>query len=380
MNNNEDVVYSVGTLRVSSTKQGLQGDSHEDQKRQIENRAEQLSAVLSVKIVIKAWFKLTESASGDIDMQPVLKAIEYCLEPKNKIRYFIFKSIDRFTRGGSTVYSLLKSKLAKGGIQLVDAYGVVGFKEINTLEYLNLKYDWSVFSPTTANELAEAERSKDEVRIILTRMIGAEVNYVRLGYRVRPAPPGYKNIKVETPHGIRTILDPQDIESPWFIKMFDLRVQGNLTDQEIVNEINKMGYKSRRIKKHDPNDKTKIIGYRGERPLTVKQFQRYIQNPIYAGVNTEKWTNGQPVKAKFDGLVSIDVFNKANRGKITILETEEGLKVVKGNVPFWRMRRLKENPLYPYKQQVLCPLCRKLLLGSASRSKSGKHIPRYHCA
>lgn len=40
----------------------------------------------------------------------------------------------------------------------------------------------------------------------------------------------------------------------------------------------------------------------------------------YAGVNPEKWTQGKPVKCKFPGLVSFELFNKANKGKIMISE------------------------------------------------------------
>ena len=380
MNIDREIVYAVGTLRVSSTKQGLQGDSHEDQRKQIENRATQMSAVLGKEVVISKWFKFTESASGDYDKQPLNEAIDFCLNPKNKIRYFLFKSIDRMTRGGSVIYSQLKSRLAKGGVECVDAYGIIGITKVNTLEYLGVEYPWSTFSPTSANELQIAEDSKNEVRTILTRMIGAEINYVRLGYRVRQAPPGFRNVKVESPHGIRVVLAPHDVEANWFLRMFELREQGNLSDKEIVIQINKMGFKSRRTKRHDQKDKTKVIGYAGEKPLTVKQFQKYIKNPIYAGVNVESWTKGKPVKGKFDGLVSIETFNKANRGALTIIEDDSGINIYKDKPPLWRLRKQKENPLYPYKQQVLCPMCRKPVLGSASRSKSGKHIPRYHCA
>ena len=174
-----DTVYAVGTLRVSSTKQGLQGDSHEQQKEQLVRRAEQLGLAIGKKVKIKEWFKFTESASGILEMQPMNEAINYCLNPKNNITYFFFKSIDRMTRGGSVIYSQLKAKLAKAGIQCVDVYGIVGYKETNTLDHLGIQYDWSVFSPTGISEILEAERSKGEVRDILTRMIGAEINYVR---------------------------------------------------------------------------------------------------------------------------------------------------------------------------------------------------------
>ena len=380
MNIDIETEYAVGTLRVSSTKQGLQGDSHEDQKIQIERKVAQISASTGKNIIIKKWFRFTESASVPIDMQPVNEAIDYCSDPKNKIKYFFFKSVDRMTRGGSIIYGLLRARLAKAGVQCADVYGVVGYKETNTLEHLGLSYEWSKYNPTWITEILEAERSKGEVRDILTRMIGAEINYVQLGYHVRPAPPGFKNNKIETSHGLRVVLIPHEVESPWFIKMFELKSQGNLTDPEIVDEINNMGFKSRVTKKHDPHDKTIIVGKAGGLPLIVKQFQRYIQNPIYAGINTERWSNGKPIKTRFEGLVSIEMFNDANKGKVTIIKEDDGYKVYKGKPDLWRLRKLKENPLYPYKQQVLCPECRKALLGSAPRSKSGKHIPRYHCA
>lgn len=377
---NNNTEYAIVIKRISSEKQGLMGDSHKDQEGQILRRVEQFSATIGKRIVVKKTFNFTESGSKDFDLQPILKVLEYCKTSQNKIKYAFIKSIDRGTRGGAIIYGLLKSQFAKYGVQIVDVYGVIGTQTVNTLDHLGLKYNWSEYSPTWITELLEAERAKGEVRDILTRMIGAEIRYVRLGYRVRPAPPGYQNVKIDTPHGKRVVLAAHDIEAKWFIRMFELRAQGNLSDAEIVDEINKMGYKSRRQNKHDPIDKNKIIGFSGENPLTVKQLQRYIQNPIYAGINTEKWTDGAPVKCDFEGLVSIDLFNKANKGKITILVDGEIVKIFKGEIPKWRIKKDKANPNYPYKQYVLCSQCRSELVGSASRGKAGKYYPAYHCS
>lgn len=375
----DKVIYAIGVMRVSSTKQGLQGDSPEQQKELIERRREQFSALKHSNIIIKKWFKFIESASGQLEQQPILQVLEYCKDPKNKVKYLFIKSIDRQTRGGGVIYGQLKAMLSKYGVQLVDTYGVIGTDNVNTLEQYDIEYEWSNFSPTWIIEFLEAERGKSEVRDILTRMIGAEIRYVRMGYRVRPAPPGFVNEKIETPHGMRVILKPHQVESPWFIRMFELRVQGNLTDEQAVKEVNKMGYKSRKMRRRDPLNKSRITGHTGENPLTVKQFQRYITNPIYAGVNTEKWLNGVAVKLLSPGLVSVATFNKANRGKITILEEGGEVKVIKGSPKPWQLVKKKENPLYPFKQQILCSDCRKPLLGSSPRSKSGKHIPIYHC-
>ena len=53
--------------------------------------------------------------------------------------------------------------------------------------------------------------------------------------------------------------------------------------------------------------------------------------------------------------------------------------IIKGELPQWQAVKNKDNPLYPYKRQVLCPICKNPLLGSASKGKSGQYFPAYHC-
>ena len=362
---------AVAAIRISSLKQGLQGDSPEAQKEQIERFAS------TRNIKIKKFFIFMESASKD--EQPVQEAIDYCVNPKNDIQLFIIKSIDRFTRGGSYIYDHLNMQLQKHQVRLIDIYGIIGGQDVNTLEHLGLSYKWSVYSPTKKSEILEAERAKDEMRDIMTRMIGAEIRYVRMGYRVRQAPFGYVNEKVETPHGKRVILKPHPDESLWVKKMFELRARGTLSDQEIVDEINVMGYKTRKRYIRNPQDRTKVVGERGGKGLRIKQFWRYIQNPIYAGINSEKWTEGNVVKGKFEGLISIDVFNKANKGKLTLSESDGEVKLWKKKLPDWMTKKLINNPKFPYKRAIMCPHCSKPLFGSASRGHSGTYYPAYHC-
>lgn len=371
MEQTKDSKNAIAGIRVSSAKQGLQGDSPDDQKKQIVRFARLHS------ILIKKFFIFYQSASGE--WQPNQEAIDYCKNPKNNIQFFLIKSIDRFTRGGAYFYSYLKMQLTEYGVKLIDLYRIIGNETINTLDHLGVKYKWSEFNPTFKSELLEAERSKDEIRDILTRMIGAEIRYTRIGYVVRQPILGYVNKKVDTSHGKRVIRKPHSVESKWVKRMFELRIQGNLTDEEIVKEINLLGFKSRTQKLHDKNNPMKIIGYRGGISLSVKQLQTYLQNPIYAGINNEKWLQGQPIRAKFDGLVTIEMFNKANRGKITIVDEGETIKIYEGQPPMWQQRKNKNNPLYPYKPYVSCPICRNPLLGSASRGKSGKYFAAYHC-
>lgn len=365
---------AVAAIRVSTTKQGTDGDSPEAQKEQIERFAENKG------VTIKKFFVFMESASKE--QQPMQEAVDYCKDPKNTVDLFIIKSIDRFTRGGSLSYDMLKTQLEASRVQLVDIYGVISSQQVNTLDHLGFEYRWSVYSPSKKSEILEAERSKDELRDIMSRMIGAEIRYTQNGYWMRQPPYGYYSEKVDTNQGKRTILRPREEEAVFMRKMFELRAEGLLTDFEIVEKLNDMGYQTRVSYVRNKDDLSRVISKKGGKPLTVKSMQRIVQNTIYAGINVEKWTNYTPIKCVFDGLVSIDLFNRANRGKKYI-----GFNEADGEYEIYRqapkkhlVEKVMNNPDFPYKKFVLCPECHGPLLGSASRGKNGKHYPAYHCS
>ncbi len=362
---------AVAAIRVSSVKQGTDGDSPEAQREQIERFAE------THNINIRKIFVFLES--GSKEKQPVQEAIDYCKNPKNNIQLFIIKSIDRFTRGGSYFYDGLKMQLDQKGVKLIDIYGVIGTHDVNTLEHLGVSYNWSVYSPTKKAEMLEAERAKDEMRDIMSRMIGAQIRYIRMGYWVHRAPFGYMNEKVETSNGKRVLLKPEPTESVWIIKMFELRARGTLDDHQIVDTINSMGFKTRIELKRNPKNRTQIIGQKGGNKLTLKALWRFIENPIYAGIHVGSWNKGFPIKGRYAGLVSFDIFNKANKGKITIREDNGEIKVYKREPKDYLVQKGVKNSEFPYKKYVLCPHCMKPLYGSASRGKLGKYYPAYHC-
>jgi len=78
--------------------------------------------------------------SGSKAQQPMQRAIDFCKDPHNNIKYFIIKSIDRFTRGGSRIYEDLKMQLDECGIILIDTYGVISSQKVNTLDHLGFTY------------------------------------------------------------------------------------------------------------------------------------------------------------------------------------------------------------------------------------------------
>lgn len=119
---------AVIAIRVSTTKQGIDGDSPEAQREQLLRYAE------THGLDVKEQFVFLESGSKEI--QPMQLAINYCKDAKNDIQLFIIKSIDRFTRGGGSPYDQLKLQLDQIGVALVDIYGVISSQKVNTLEHL----------------------------------------------------------------------------------------------------------------------------------------------------------------------------------------------------------------------------------------------------
>ncbi len=364
---------AVGFVRVSSPKQGFDGDSPEAQKHLIRRMAS------SQGLRLKKTFTFFESASKEV--QPVLKLMGYLSDPKNKIEFLLVKSIDRLTRLGPGFYLYLTSQLDLLGIQIVDSSGIISPIKINTLEHLDFSYKWSVYRPTKNAEIIEAERGSDEIRDICTRTISSEIRFTQQGYWMRRPPCGFTSKRFDTAHGKRSILVRLPKEAYFIEKMFELRNTTVLNIQQIVDEINELGFKTRIFYIRSKQDTMRVIGRRGGGPLTVKAFYRYIQNPIYAGIICEKWTKGQPVRGKFKGLVSFDTFNRANRGKI-VLSEQDGQIIIQRSAHQRRVlvSRGVKSGNYPYRKVVVCPFCELSLCGSASRGKSGKYYPAYHCA
>jgi site-specific DNA recombinase len=371
----EDKPNSVVIGRESSVKQAVQGDSSDDQITQCTS-----IAVRDGTNVVRS-FKVIESATKP-NREIFDEVIAYCMDRKNEVKFLYFKNISRFTRGGNEEYLRLKRILGEGGVGIRDIYGTIR-PSVNTMEIYGFEYSWSRYSPSQSEEAYQANRARDAVRDSLTVMIGAEIGYTRLGYWSRNSVYGFKNEKVETTeHGKRNILVPFEDEAKYMREMFRLLDEGK-SEKEVVHSLNAQGMRTRKFNHRDRRTKV-ALGKGGGRTLTVKQLQRMKKKLVYAGIVCEKWTYYQPVVARFKGLVDRQVFNRVNDGivKIVPLENGAGVKVLYGKeleAEKKTIRRLKNNPEYPFKD-IRCPICGWPSKGSASRGKSGKHFPAYHCA
>jgi len=361
--------FAIGHVRVSSNKQYEQGDSIENQMQCIE-----IAAGRAGYEIIR-WFE--EHYSGRKNQRMVIDDIlTYLDENRGDVDAVFINQISRFTRAGGDNYLYLRKQLFDLGAELIDAYGVIQETK-NTLAHLGFSYEWSNRAPSRMAEVIMAEQAHAEASDILTRTVGQSIRLVQGGYQVRVANIGYKNEKVVAEDGKkRPILVPHKTEAVWIKTLFEFRADGQYPDQEICARINAMGFRTRKFIRRDPKSR-QIIGYGGSKPLTIKRMDGYLMNPIYCGVRVEKWTHKEPIKTPFPGLVSIEQFNRANRGKLYIHKNKEGSLSIETNRRDYRRGQGKTD--FVLRHGVLCPKCQKPLMGSYSKNKNGKAFGYYHC-
>lgn len=370
----------LASARLSSPQQ-ISGESLEDQSS-----------------VIKQFAKdrgLTILPDGEVGMEifsatvrrPVYEEhIEYIKNNPGKVGYYIIRFIDRFVRSGITPYEQMKEELANLGVMLLDVDGVIQearlLPELEEIGYdaETCKYDWAYRSPSAKAETMAAFDAKQDRDVILQRTIPKQMKYVAQGYHVGRPDDGFlnKQIQVDTKKRYIQARDPE--RAPFIERVFELRADGGYTDEQIVAILNdEMGYLSKPFDRWNKTH-TAIIGTGGRKRLTVKQMHDICERVSYAGVVCEKWTNHKPIRSRGDQLVSIDIWNKANRGKLYIKEYPDGslelLHHYKSEKPVYQ--RLRHNKEYPFKC-VLCPICNKKLKGSAPKGRNNSY-PQYHCS
>ena len=362
--------FGIALLRVSTDKQFQHGESVDTQTQRVQMMADR------DEVDIVRFF--VEHFSGrKTDRAAINEMLAFLDEHKGEIDFVYIVQIDRFTRAGSEVYLYLKRQLMKRGVQLRDTMGTIQ-KSVNTLEHVGFEYEWSVVSPSRTAEIMQAEHANAEATHILTRTIGQQIKLAGQGYQVRPAVIGFKNGKTVTEDGRELpIMIPDEVEGTWFVRMFELSADGSMTDEDICERINNMGFKTRRLLKRDKRTQ-KVIGTKGEKKLTPKMLAKYRTKPIYCGVRVEKWTHYAPIRAPFAGLVSIDLFNKANRGRVFITEDKTGNLSIEYNKKNYR--RSASNEDFKLRHVVGCSHCHKPMLGSYSKNRKGNAFGYYHCS
>ncbi len=372
-----DTINVIAYARVSTPKQAIEGNGLDIQVDRLE-----AGCTRQDWRIVPAGKVLQEPFTGGTDQRPVYElALKFMKDNPGLVRYFVVANIDRFSREGSMRYQQMKAELAMLRVELRDLTGIIQ-PQSNSLEHFGFSYEWSTNSPSQISEIVIAETARFEKSQILTRMVGAQIKLTQDGYHIGRPDDGYisKRIFVDNKRKYALFPDPDRVHL--FREIFRLRAEGAYSDEDIVRRVNAQGFRTKAWKKWNA-DHTEVIGLRQGVPLSVKQLQRIVQRPIYCGIVCEKWTHGQPVRARGgESVVSIEQFNAANYGKIYVEEGRDGSITIvhqKTGAPVVPRRRTY-NDAFPFKNVVLCPRCMKPLTASFSRGKSGKRFGAYHCA
>lgn len=361
---------AISLLRVSSDRQYQEGQGINVQKRTIDYFAERN------QYAIVRYF--VEHYSGRKADRAVLEdIIEYLSKNEGEISALIVSQIDRFTRAGADVYLHLQKQLRSLGVEIVDASGIIQ-QPVNTLAHTGFSYEWSTRSPSRLTETIMAEQANAEATQILTRCIGGQIESAQKGFQYKSADYGFENHKTVTPDGRkRTIMIKQEQEASYIEMMFHLRAEGVLTDEAICAKVNHAGYQSRAFRRYDKITR-EVIGEGGGVKLTPKQLQKYISRPVYCGIRIGKWTKQKPVwlPPECPRLVSIDIFNRASRGRVKISEVGSEL-ILEENIG--KQTSTAGTGEFLLRHVVCCPECNKPFKASKSRGKSGERFGYYHC-
>lgn len=316
---------ALSILRVSTMKQMNEGDGIENQRRH-NNEYIKRRGYRKVKEI-----ELAESASKE-DRTGFEEAIAYTIAHKDEIDLWILYKVDRFSRGGVGAYFVIKRELARHDIRI----------EFSTQE----------IDETATGELLEgvlAAVASFENRLRTDRTIGVEKILTKEGYWCRAAPTGFVNGR--DPKG-KPILLPMPNSEQWSLLQYGLRKQmtGVFKIVEVAEELRQKGFKTRQ-----------------GNPITPQTWTKIVRNPIYAGLICEKWTDGEYVRAKFNGAISPEEWK-------TLQEVLDGR--TKAVMPAARKKRHADFPL---RQFLLCPSCGERVRGSRSTGKMKKPYWYYHC-
>jgi site-specific DNA recombinase len=372
-----ELVYVIGYARVSTPKQAQTGESLDAQEIKIRKYCADKGYILFPNNEV-----FREPFSGSNLQRPKYNEILELLKNnkgKVNIKYFVFWDFDRLTRGGVADYDQIWYDLKLYGVEPRDTTEIITAEKDILEEFgFDFSYEWAKARPSKEAETQKTEEAKRMKIKILQTLLIPEMRLTIAGYHIGRPDYGYENKKIFVEGKKKFIQARYELEAKYVEHWYKLRAEGIKTDKEIVEEINSMGYKSKLMIKWN-KEKTKQIGTLGGLPLTEKHLQKVIKRTTYCGVICEKWTKYLPIRAKYEGLVSVEEWNKANKGKVFLQENSDGtLKLLK-DVGVHGKKRYKYNPKFQYKGILKCDVCGKQMKGSASTGKSGGKFGAYHC-
>lgn len=266
------------------------------------------------------------------------KAVNFA--KNTNVNYFVIFDIDRFTREWFSTYSELKTELESYWIELRDSKYIIQAKRVvYTNDVVDMtNYNWNIDNPSESSEAVMSTVALQEWKKILQRTIPRMVQLEQMWYQVRWADYWYINQKIKTDFWKAVIQVAHPIEADFIIEMYKAKARW-MEDQKIVDILNLKWFKSRNWNS-----------------LTIKQMNKYIEKPIYAGIVKGKWTGNEPINAPYKWLVSIDLWNNANKWRFTIYKHKNQIVLEKWNKRKYIKKDDKEDYIFRWivKYQNAC--------------------------
>ncbi len=323
---------AVAYIRVS-TKEQVDNESLPTQKARIQQYADDNG------IEIVKWFSEEGKSAKTVKKRDAMQEMLYYIaRNKGKIGYAIFYKMWRASRNITTYSSDLKTTLNALGVSVRSAT-----EHIDDTPVGRFMESMFVINGQLDNEV-KGEVSKDNM-----------ANVAKQGWWQGSPPPGYnvKKIKIN-PKKTHTTLVKNQFAST-VLELFQAYATGEYTKADIKRMTREKGLKN--VQGGWFNDTS---------------IDRMLSQPALAGYICNKHTGWEMFEGKHMGqaIISLDLFDKVQR----VLNQQSRRANKKDK------RVVGVNPLYPFAKWLICPDCNKNYRGSAPRSGSGAHTPRYGCS
>jgi len=315
----------VSILRVSSKKQLTGGDGIENQRRG--NR----EFIARKRYRLHREFVLAETGDSD-ERKDFENVLTYVIDHRREIDVVVFWKVDRITRGGVGNYYALKALLAKHGVRI---------------EFATQQIDETPAGELMESMLAAAARFENRLRV--DRTIGVEKILTKEGYWCRTAPTGFVNGRDKNG---KPILLPHPDGRQWELLRYGLckQLDGAHKVTEVARELRKKGLLSNK-----------------SNPVSKQGWYKICRSSVYGGLLCEKWTDGQFVRAKFDGPLTPEEWYRLQQ----VLDDRNTLAR--------RLPRQKANKDFPLRGFLQCPRCGRPVRGYAAENRGGRRFLYYDC-
>ena len=267
----------------------------------------------------RSFIERGESAATQ-NRTELIKMLEHLCKNKGKIQAVIVWKIDRLTRSTSDYHTLIAT-LSKLGVRLLSV--TENNEETPTGNFLR-----SIFAA-----LAELDNKQKGERTKRSMMEAAKAG--RWCWR---APFGYKNIR---DHLNKGAIEPSE-ERVFVEEMFRMAEKGVYKQTEIVTRLKTIGCKN----------------------VGKTRLNRLLRSPVYAGFIKTTWYS-ELIDAIHKSIVSKDTFFKVQA-------------ILDGKRPSIAPK-VRNNPNFPLRNFIKCPVCGLRLTGSFSTGRKGVRYPFYHC-